>query len=129
MKDEMKIVSLTPAIAGWWAKFRDDIEWYSPVAAWALCRMSDDECLAYDVILPVLTGEEGMTPHHEEQGYCELFYLPDEKFRLSGGEYCYAWVKSEEHKATGVLNETHICNHIDSPTLRKTGLSGGGNGK
>lgn len=92
MKDEMKIVSLTPAIAGWWAKFRDDIEWYSPVAAWALCRMSDDECRAYDVILPVLTGEEGMTPHHEDQGYCELFYLPDEKFRLLGGEYCYAWI-------------------------------------
>lgn len=30
-----------------------------------------------------------MTLHHEEQGYCELLYLPDEKFTLLGGEYCY----------------------------------------
>ncbi|ASD86217.1 hypothetical protein LFZ16_08180 [Salmonella enterica subsp. enterica serovar India str. SA20085604] len=36
MSSEPKIVSLTPAIAGWWAKFRQDIEWYSPVAAWVL---------------------------------------------------------------------------------------------
>ncbi|EAM9431610.1 hypothetical protein BCN13_08145 [Salmonella enterica] len=38
MSNEPKIVSLTPAIAGWWAKFRQDIEWYSPVAAWALAE-------------------------------------------------------------------------------------------
>ncbi|HBM0095208.1 TPA: hypothetical protein LT061_001607 [Salmonella enterica subsp. enterica serovar Blitta] len=96
MNNEAKILSLTPAVAGWWAKFTDETEWYSPVAAWALCRMSDDECRRYDVILPVLTSEKGITPHHEEDGYCELLYLPDEKFRMSGGEYCYAWVIADK---------------------------------
>ncbi|ECI2942743.1 hypothetical protein DRT82_01070 [Salmonella enterica subsp. diarizonae] len=38
MSNEPKIVSITPAIAGWWAKFRQDIAWYSPVAAWALAE-------------------------------------------------------------------------------------------
>lgn len=94
MSNEPKIVSLTPAIAGWWARFRQDIEWYSPVAAWARCEMKDSASTItdgkYQVILPVLTGEAGMTLHHEEQGYCELLYLPDEKFTLLGGEYCYA---------------------------------------
>lgn len=101
MSSEPKIVNLTPAIAGWWAKFTDETEWYSPVAAWALCRMSDDECRAYDVILPVLTGEEGMTPHHEDQGYCELLYLPDAKFTRLEGDYCYAWVLVDGVKKDG----------------------------
>ncbi|EEL9738984.1 hypothetical protein UJ79_00525 [Salmonella enterica subsp. enterica serovar Muenchen] len=105
MSSEPKIVSLTPAIAGWWAKFRQDIEWYSPVAAWALCEMQSNVLNAndgkYQAILPVLTGDEGMRLHHEEQGHCELLYLPDEKFTTLGGEYCYAWVLVDGVKKDG----------------------------
>ncbi|HCM1914246.1 TPA: hypothetical protein N3A33_000050 [Salmonella enterica subsp. salamae serovar 28:r:e,n,z15] len=78
MSSEPKIENLTPAIAGWWAKFTDETEWYSPVAAWALCEMKDDASRMtggkHQLILPVLTSEAGMTPHHEDQGYCELLF-------------------------------------------------------
>lgn len=111
MSSEPKIVSLTPAIAGWWAKFRQDTEWYSPVAAWALCEMQSSVLNAndgkYQVILPVLTGEAGMRPHHEEAGYCEMLYLPDAKFTRLEGDYCYAWVLADEEtkKGNGVKND------------------------
>ena len=103
MSGEPKIVSLTPAVAGWWAKFTDETEWYSPVAAWALCEMKNSavDKNKYHRILPVLTGEGGMEPHHEDQGWCELLYLPDEKFVMSGGEYCYAWVPVKGVKQDG----------------------------
>lgn len=97
MSGEPKIVSLTPAITGWWAKFKDDdrTEWYSPVAAWALCNVQDDTSRmtggTHQLILPVLTSEAGMTPYHDEQGYYELLYLPDEKFTPSVEPGCSAW--------------------------------------
>lgn len=41
MDERIKVKSITPAVKGWWAKFVDDgeekTEWYTPVAAWALC--------------------------------------------------------------------------------------------
>ncbi|HII3144450.1 TPA: hypothetical protein ACY3HI_002813 [Citrobacter braakii] len=95
MSNEPTIISLTPATSGWWAKFTQDEEWYSPVAAWALCEMKDSASRTaggkHQLILPVLTSEAGMIPHHENQGYCELLYLPDEKFTGRDGEYCYVW--------------------------------------
>ncbi len=105
MSSEQKIVNLTPAIAGWWAKFTDETEWYSPVAAWALCEVKDDASRMtggkHQLILPVLTSEAGMTPHHEDQGYCELLYLPDAKFTRLEGDYCYAWVLVDGVKKDG----------------------------
>lgn len=32
MNNEAKIISLTPAVAGWWAKFTDETEWFSGLA-------------------------------------------------------------------------------------------------
>lgn len=29
MNNEAKIISLTPAVADWWAKFTDETEWFS----------------------------------------------------------------------------------------------------
>ncbi|ECE0791357.1 hypothetical protein GK48_14550 [Salmonella enterica subsp. diarizonae] len=105
MSTESKIISLTPAITGWWAKFTDETEWYSPVAAWALCEVKDDASRMtggkHQLILPVLTSEAGMTPHHEDQGCCELLYLPDAKFTRLEGDYCYAWVPADGVKKDG----------------------------
>lgn len=58
--------SISPAVPGWWARFRNDDcgEWWSPVAAWAICDVfysGDSE--VYSEILPVLTGDMGMTHH------------------------------------------------------------------
>lgn len=96
----LKIKSMTPALPDWWAKFIDDdsSEWYSPVAAWALCDVTyyDDSVSA--MVLPVLTSEMGMEPHHPGQGYCEMLYLPDKKFKLSGENCRYAWYLEKEEK-------------------------------
>lgn len=32
MNNEAKIISLPPAVAGWWAKFTDETEWFSELA-------------------------------------------------------------------------------------------------
>lgn len=86
--------SISPAVPGWWARFRNDDcgEWWSPVAAWAICDVfysGDSE--VYFEILPVLTGDMGMTPHHSAEGYCECLYLPDTKFILSDEPGTLAW--------------------------------------
>lgn len=86
--------SISPAIPGWWARFKDDDcgEWWSPVAAWEICDVfysGDSE--TYSEILPVLTGDNGMTPHHSAEGYCECLYLSDTKFILSDEPGTLAW--------------------------------------
>jgi hypothetical protein len=99
MSENLKIRSLSPAVQGWWAKFTDPDKtvWYSPVAAWALCDVRYSKQLdTSEQVLPVLTSECGMAPHHPDDGYCELLYLPDVKFRFSGEAYCYSWVIAEE---------------------------------
>jgi hypothetical protein len=99
MIEDLKTRSLSPAVPGWWAKFteQDKTVWYSLVAAWALCdvRYSKQKEIS-EQVLPVLTCEFGMAPHHPDEGYCELLYLPDVKFRFSGETYCYSWVIAEE---------------------------------
>lgn len=96
MNVKVKIKSLTAVLPGWWAKFSDyenKTEWYSPVAAWALCEVEYEKHEdTFDEVLPVLTGENGMNPHHYSEGSHELLYLPDKKFSLSEDDYCYSWV-------------------------------------
>ncbi|WP_234262613.1 hypothetical protein [Klebsiella aerogenes] len=89
----LKIKSMTPALPDWWAKFTDDDGsiWYSPVAAWALCDVTHRDDAVSALILPVLTSEMGMEPHHPDEGYCEMLYLPGKKFERSRENYCYAW--------------------------------------
>lgn len=96
MKDKLTIKSISPVVAGWWAKFIDNdemkTEWYSPVAAWALCDVKfDKQADICTQILPVLTLEFGMAPLHPGDGYCELLYLPDDKFTRTDEHYCFAW--------------------------------------
>lgn len=97
MSKNLKIRSISPALSGWWAKFIEDdegrTEWYSPVAAWALCDVKyTKQAGTSEHVLPVLTGEFGMEPLHPDEGYCELLYLPDKKFVFSGETHCYSWV-------------------------------------
>lgn len=101
MNESLKIRSLSPAVAGWWAKFTENdaggTEWYSPVASWALCNVKySKQVETVEQVLPVLTGEFGMTPFHPEEGSCELLYLPDKKFTFSGEMFCYSWVMVPE---------------------------------
>lgn len=101
MRESLKIRSLSPALPGWWAKFIEDdadrTEWYSPVAAWALCDVKySKQTNASEHVLPVLTGEFGMEPYNPDDGYCELLYLPDKKFVFSGEAHCYSWVIVQE---------------------------------
>ncbi|HCA7159583.1 TPA: hypothetical protein ACJ2TD_001834 [Klebsiella pneumoniae] len=103
MSENLTIRSLSPALPGWWAKFIEDdtdrTEWYSPVAAWALCDVKySKQVNTSEHVLPVLTGEFGMEPHHPDIGYCELLYLPDKKFVFSGETHCYSWVMVPEPK-------------------------------
>ncbi|QDL34654.1 hypothetical protein [Serratia liquefaciens] len=96
MSENLKIRSISPAVPGWWAKFTendaDRTEWYSPVAAWALCDVKyNKQKDTSEHVLPVLTSEFGMTPHHPDEGYCELLYLPNHEFVFSGETYCYSW--------------------------------------
>ncbi|OAT53648.1 hypothetical protein [Providencia heimbachae] len=96
MSNNLTIKSLTPAISGWWAKITDNdedkTEWYSPVAAWALCDVSyEKESKVYTQILPVLTGESGMEPLHPAETYSELLYLPNDKFIRMGEPCVYSW--------------------------------------
>lgn len=81
-----KIISLTPAQNGWWAKFYNDGEWYAPIAAWALCEYEGDRC-----VLPLLPSEAGMVPHSPDEGHCDMLYLPDGKFVLISEETPYGW--------------------------------------
>lgn len=96
MSNKLTIKSLTPAISGWWAKITDNdedkTEWYSPVAAWALCDVHyERESKAYTQILPVLTGEFGMEPLHPDDVYSELLYLHDDKFVRMSEPSVYSW--------------------------------------
>ncbi|MCP9267589.1 hypothetical protein M5U04_05625 [Xenorhabdus sp. XENO-1] len=96
MKNKLTIKSISPAIAGWWAKFIENdeanTEWYSPVAAWALCDIKyEKQEKICTQILPVLTTEFGMEPLHPNDGSCELLYLPDDKFIRSDESYCFSW--------------------------------------
>ncbi|MEQ4732398.1 hypothetical protein AB7W97_11470 [Providencia rettgeri] len=96
MNNKLTIKSLTPANPDWWAKFYDNnedkTEWYSPVAAWALCDVRyEKESKTYTQILPVLTGEFGMEPLHPDEAYSEILYLPNDKFVRMGGECVFAW--------------------------------------
>lgn len=89
MQIQNEIVSLTPAVPGWWAMFTDEkrYRWYSPVAAWALCQHVS--CgVNIRTILPVLTGEEGVTPVDQN---CELLYLPEKKFIKVKGTGKFIW--------------------------------------
>ncbi|EEZ1480947.1 hypothetical protein E8W17_001438 [Escherichia coli] len=101
---EITVKNISPAVAGWWAKFRDDdgTEWYSPIAAWALCEV--DYFGAGNTrreILPVLTSELGMGPHPSDEGYCACLYLPDEKFTLSGEQGSFTWYPVNSNSNNG----------------------------
>lgn len=103
MNESLKIMSLSPAVPGWWAKFTENdvekTEWYSPVAAWALCEVKySKQRDTSEHILPVLTGEFGMEPHHPEDGQCEILYLPDNQFVFSGEAYRYSWRMAAEQE-------------------------------
>lgn len=96
MSNKLTIKSITPVVSGWWAKITDNdeakTEWYSPVAAWALCGVSYEQSTSvHTQILPVLTGESGMEPLHPDEAYCELLYLPDDKFIRMGEPCMYSW--------------------------------------
>ena len=101
MSFDIQVKSLTPVNAGWWAKFTDPdgLIWYSPVAAWALCAVTHTgERDVQEEILPVLTSEVGVEPHHQEAGYCEVLYLPESRFVLSHEPGAFAWFMEEENK-------------------------------
>ena len=105
MSENLKIKSLTPAIAGWWAKFTDDDEsrtvWYSPVAAWAVCEVKhSNQKETYEKILPVLTGEYGMEPLHPDEDNSEVLYLPDSRFVFSGKANSYTWFMVDAKEVT-----------------------------
>ena len=106
MNTEIETLSISNALPGWWAKFKDDdgTEWYSPIAAWALCEIhhfgTGD---TYREILPVLTSELGVSPHSPDEGMCECLYLPDKKFVHCGESMVFAWYPVNDSSNSGTL--------------------------
>ncbi|EEV6410997.1 hypothetical protein EJW20_001690 [Escherichia coli] len=106
MNSDIKTLSISGALPGWWARFKDDdgTEWYSPIAAWALCEVAPcNTGCAYQEILPVLPGEAGMEPHYSDCGACECLYLPDKKFVHCGESWVFAWYPVNDGSNSGTL--------------------------
>ncbi|ECD3768323.1 hypothetical protein EWG08_12790 [Salmonella enterica subsp. enterica serovar Reading] len=106
--------NISPAVQGWWAKFRNDNgnDWYSPIAAWAICDVfysGDSE--TYSEILPILTGEYGMAPYHQGDGFYECMYLPNTKFILSDEPGSFAWYPVEESTGHETISKNDGAKH------------------
>lgn len=92
---ELIIKSMTPVPPGWWARFTEANDkgetevWYSPVAAWALCKCQDTvHGFESEGIYPVFASEVGMEAVEQE---CELLYLPHGHFRKDNKPWCFAY--------------------------------------